>query len=329
MIDILIVLGHQLLMKRKEGQMKESKFLWFFIILVMSGCGAGARRAPASYAQEAYYPGEAYYANEVAEYKADKKGMAAPMPVTATAASGYAFEEEGMLEAEMTRPNGEYGGMGAGDLILAAEKGVPAKSGEPAGPAPEEQPEEPSLPDAVVEGRVIIYDARVVLAVFQIQEELEKIRKQIKGWGGYMISMNSNSIVFRIPVEKFDDIVDEVSGIGELISKDITGQDVTDEFRDLKIKLKNALATRDRLVELLGKAHTVKESLLIEAELKRLLEEIELIKGRLKFLQESALYSKITVYLESKETYKKPIPKLPAPLQWLQYELGLNALFEQ
>jgi hypothetical protein len=35
------------------------------------------------------------------------------------------------------------------------------------------------------------------------------------------------------------------------------------------------------------------------------------------------------VYLESKETYKKPIPKLPAPLQWIQYELGLNPLFEQ
>jgi len=130
-------------------------------------------------------------------------------------------------------------------------------------------------------------------------------------------------------VEKFDEVMDAISGMGELISKDITGQDVTDEFRDLTIKLKNAMAMRDRLIELLGKAHTVKESLLIEAELKRLLEEIELIKGRLKFLKESALYSRITVYLESKETYKKPIPKLPAPLQWIQYELGLNPLFEQ
>lgn len=304
------------------------------MVLVFLGCGAVKSYAPHSTAagkSDGYYGdndgtaqgGSGYYRGDM-PMKASTQSFAAPPP--APASSFDMIEEEMMVEADF-RDTDSF--MDGDSTILAAEKDVPASAGAASGEGSGSEPAVSDMPDAVVEGRVIIYEARIGLAVFQVQEELEKIRKKIKQWDGYMLAMNAYSITFRIPVEKFDEVVDEVSSMGELISKDITGQDVTDEFRDLTIKLKNALVMRDRLIELLGKANTVKESLLIEAELKRLLEEIELIKGRLKFLKESALYSKITVYLESKETYKKPIPKLPVPLQWIQYELGLNGLFEQ
>jgi len=298
--------------------MRSRYTVWFLAVTLLAGCGAAAKRSSdyAVQSQASYGGGGAYY-EPMEEAGAYSIAPAAPA-----------------AEMEMDYKKKDFF-QDADGVILAAEKPMagtpeqapPAVTGEKTGEGAEKP--EGAMPDVVVEGRVIIYEARVGLAVFQVQEDLEKIRKQVKGWGGYMISMNYNTIVFRVPAETFDAVVDEVAAMGELISKDITGQDVTDEFNDLTIKLKNALAMRDRLVELLGKANTVKESLLIEAEMKRLLEEIELIKGKLKFLKESALYSKITVYLESKESYKKPIPKLPAPLQWIQYELGINALFEQ
>jgi hypothetical protein len=297
--------------------------------MVALGCGAskqGASRGAYSVAK-ASGGGGGYYPESEEVYAA---AVYAPAPMEAGSAD-YAMDEYTIMAEGKKDQFEDVDGFPEPEPapIYAAEKPVPAgpKGGTEASGEPGGSPSD--LPDEVVEGRVIIYEGRIVLAVYQVQEELENIRKEIKGWGGYMLNMNSNSVTFRVPVEKFDEIMDTISGMGELISKDITGQDVTDEFRDLTIKLNNAMAMRDRLIELLGKAHTVKESLLIEAELKRLLEEIELIKGRLKFLKESALYSRITVYLESKETYKKPIPKLPAPLQWIQYELGLNPLFEQ
>ena len=285
--------------------------------LVLAGCGAAAYHGKSSSMNRessggSYYPGEP-----------------APMAVAhmKTAGPGWGNDWE---DEEIAYDRDEF--LDSDGVVLAqkdAEGG--GESGIKVIDQPNETPEPPpgEMPDAVVKGRIIIYDARIGLAVFQVQEELEKIRKKVKDWEGYMISMSADRIVFRVPVQKFDDVVDEISSIGELISKDITGQDVTDEFRDLKIKLKNALAMRDRMVELLGKAKTVKESLLIEAELKRLLEEVELLKGRIKYLKESALYSKITVLLQSKESFNRPIPKLPKPLQWIQYELGLHGLFEQ
>jgi hypothetical protein len=303
-------------------KMKGRNIVLFLVLASFLGCGAAARRSHAKYAYAAESEAPGYYGGGGYEGEA--------MP-SAPAAEPVAYAEEGKREMEKGFYDEEEEKFAdKKGLVVAAEKTVPVGPAEkpPAKPSPGQGSEETQLPDSVVKGRVIIYEAMVSLAVYQVQEELEKIKKKIKEWDGYLISMNSNSIVFRVPVEKFDQVVDEVSGMGELISKDISGQDVTDEFRDLNIKLKNALAMRDRLVELLGKANTVKDSLAIEAELKRILEEIELLKGRIKFLQESALYSRITVYLESKESYKKPIPKLPAPLQWLQYELGINGLFE-
>ncbi|MFH1434686.1 MAG: DUF4349 domain-containing protein, partial [Pseudomonadota bacterium] len=279
--------------------MSERTVLLSAVWLVLAGCGAAAYRGGSSNTYRetsggSYYPGEP-----------------APMAMAElkkSAGSGWKDDRE---DEEAAYDGDEF--MDSDGVILAQKGAEGGESGIEVIDQPQEAPEPPTgeMPDAVVKGRIIIYDARIGLAVFQVQEELEKIRKKVKGWEGYMISMSADMIVFRVPVEKFDDVVDDISSIGELISKDITGLDVTDEFRDLKIKLKNALAMRERMVELLGKAKTVKESLLIEAELKRLLEEIELLKGRIKYLQESALYSKITVHLQSKESFNRPIPKLP------------------
>jgi hypothetical protein len=53
--------------------------------------------------------------------------------------------------------------------------------------------------------------------------------------------------------------------------KNIAGEDVTEEYRDLEIRLDSAEKTRQRYLELLNKAERVKEILKIEKELERLL----------------------------------------------------------
>jgi len=283
--------------------MIEERVTLFFVTFYLIGCGHTGVRTE-------NYPSPVHFVETTGE-KSFAYGKKAPMSVAETEVSGMAGDKAG--------------------VFLAAKQPVPVEKAESTPPVSDMENKEYEgvpLPDNVVKGRVIIYEATITIAVFQPQDELENIRKKIKNWNGYLVSMDSGSISFRVPVENFEKIVDEICATGDIVTKNISGQDVTDEFRDLNIRLKNAMAMRDRLLELLGKAATVKDSLAIEAELKRLVEEIELIKGRLKFLQESALYSLITVYFQVKDTYKRPIPKLPAPLQWLQYSLGLNPLFE-
>ena len=172
----------------------------------------------------------------------------------------------------------------------------------------------------------MIYNAEISLAVFRVEEQIEEIEKKIGEWGGYLVSMDTAQVTFRVPAEKFDEAIDEIAKLGDVTYKNVSGTDVTEEFLDLQIRLANAIAMRDRFVELLAQAKTVDDSLKVEHELDRITEEIELMKGRLKYLSEAAMYSKITVYFSVKKKAKKPLPPLYAPFQWIQ-DIGLDTLF--
>jgi len=73
------------------------------------------------------------------------------------------------------------------------------------------------------------------------------------------------------------------------------GEDVTEEYRDLEIRLDSAEKTRKRYLELLNKAEKVDEILKIERELERLNGEIDLLKGKINRLTHLAQYATITV----------------------------------
>jgi hypothetical protein len=129
-----------------------------------------------------------------------------------------------------------------------------------------------------------------------------------------------------VPAALFEEAMEDIGELGDVTYRNVQGTDVTEEFRDLKIRLGNAEAVRDRFLELLSQAKNINESLQVEHELERITEKIELMKGRLKYLSEAAMYSKITVHLAVKTKAKKPIPPLYAPFKWIQ-DIGLDTLF--
>ena len=105
-----------------------------------------------------------------------------------------------------------------------------------------------------------------------------------------------------------------------MLHRDIQAQDVTDEFVDTEIRIKNARAMQVRLKVLLEKAN-VKEALEIEKEMRRVTEEIELLEGKLKLLKDKIAFSTITVAFEARgSTIQTTRIKLPFP--WLT-QLGL------
>jgi len=305
------------------------------VALSAMSCGASApKRSYSSYeaaASPSYGGGMAKTASVGYDEEYEMDGLSDDadsyaMPASEPMEAGYAMAEH----APAAPGPGSYAGQPAtgGEVMAVLE--VPAdlegvkwaqadKATEKPDPAAGDMPAK--APD-----RLILYTAEMGLAVFRVDEKIEEIRKNIKTWGGYMVSMDSNRIVFRVPAETFEDALEELSGIGDVTYRNIQGTDVTEEFRDLKIRLENAEAVRDRLLELLSQTKNINESLQVEHELERITEKIELMKGRLKYLKEAALYSKITVHLAVKTKAKKPIPPIYAPFKWIQ-DIGLDSLF--
>jgi len=122
---------------------------------------------------------------------------------------------------------------------------------------------------------------------------------------------NTYSLLLRIPSVKFDSLVTSIeSGVGELNSKNINSRDVTEEYLDLNIRLDNNLAYLAQYKEILRKAKTVEEILEVQERIRRIEEEIDSKKGRLKYLDDKVEFSVLKLELtELIETEIATTPK--------------------
>lgn len=173
------------------------------------------------------------------------------------------------------------------------------------------------------EGQYLIYTAVLTMAVYQVDGALTSVEQIGRDVGGYLAVRQDRSITIRVPRARFDEAVKKIEGTGDVVHRDIQAQDVTDEFLDTEVRLKNARAMRDRLQELLQRA-PVKEALEIEKELGRITGEIEHMEGRLKLLKDKIAFSTITVNFDARAASLKTMP-IRLPFGWLP-QLGLPSL---
>lgn len=203
----------------------------------------------------------------------------------------------------------------------------PVQAPTPTGPAkgaPGTQPVA-GQPSSTVAQPMLIYTAEITMAVFEVSGSLSQIEDLGREVGGFLSRRDDHTITIRVPAGRFDEAVKRIEKIGDVLHRNVSAQDVTEEFADLDVRLRNARAIRDRLEVLLAKSNKVEESLLIERELGRVAGEIERLEGRMKFLRDRAAYSTITVKFQARPTENVTTTKPRLPVPWL-YEMGLGRL---
>jgi len=186
-------------------------------------------------------------------------------------------------------------------------------TGEPTTPAATETDPDVEPPQK----RLIIYTGNLGVYVLDIALGIERTLELAESLGGWMQSSTSTSVTVRVPAEKFHTFVEKIADIGRITERKIVGQDVTQEFYDLRIRLRNAMELRERYSELLAKAETVEDALKIEQELARLTEKIERLKGRIRFLSQHAAHSTVTVrFFQDAQNLPKE-QRVRLPFRWL------------
>ena len=104
-------------------------------------------------------------------------------------------------------------------------------------------------------------------------------------------------------------MLDELRGLGEKVTADtVSGQDVTEEYVDLQSRERNLRATEESLLGLYNKAGSVEEALSIQRELTNVRGEIELVQGRIKYLDQHTAYSQITLDIQPVTSPQPPKP---------------------
>jgi RNAse (barnase) inhibitor barstar len=209
------------------------------------------------------------------------------------------------------------------ELAKGAPLPAPPPQAPPGGQASGGQ--KPAGEAVAVRAPLLIYTAQIGMAVFQVTESLDRVEAIARELGGFLARRDDRAITIRVPVARFDEAVRRLDAVGDVLQRNVAVEDVTAEYVDMEIRLKNARAVRDRLEKLLEKAATVEESVLLEKELGRVAGEIERIEGRLKFLRDRAAFSTITVTFQPRprESIDPTGPRLP--VDWLN-NLGLSRL---
>ena len=171
---------------------------------------------------------------------------------------------------------------------------------------------------------LLIYTAVLTLAVFGVSEALNRVEALARDSGGYLLQRSNHSIAVRVPAARFRSTLDGVGQVGDELHRQVDARDVTEEYADLEIRLRNAEVVRTRLETLLARANDVEDALAVERELERVAQTIERIKGRMQLLNELGAFSTITVNFQPRAV--APVSSaVELPFPWLR-ELGLNHL---
>ena len=173
---------------------------------------------------------------------------------------------------------------------------------------------------------LLIYSADLNLAVYEVGPTQRAVIQHARELGGFLARQSDLEVTVRVPARRFQDALERIERVGDVLHKDVQALDVSEEYRDLSIRLRNAEVVRARLETLLQQAKSVEDALKVQKELGAVTETIETIKGRLRFLQDRIAFSTITVRFAPREATPLGTPdvyRLPFP--WLD-ELGLHSL---
>jgi hypothetical protein len=175
--------------------------------------------------------------------------------------------------------------------------------------------------------RLVIKNGTLRIELEPPEDGVPLVTEIARQFGGYVQSSSTTSITIRVPNSAFEQVMNAIAEIGEVAERTVSGEDVTEEYYDLNVRLRNALAVRQRYLALLEQARSVDEALLVERELERVTLEIEELRGRLRFLRDRVADSTITVYFV--EEYEAPEEASPGPVGWIFYGLylGIKWLF--
>lgn len=130
-----------------------------------------------------------------------------------------------------------------------------------------------------------------------IQTAVKKYKAQVQHDSESKSSYRmSRDMVIRIPSKHFENFIADIgTGVAYFDRKEISAQDVTEEYIDIEARIKAKKTLENRYLELLKKAGKVSEMLEIEKELSAIREEIEAQQGRLNYMKNRVAMSTVNI----------------------------------
>ena len=267
-------------MKKQSLQRIVAASLFLILLFGLCACSSVRKKSseqayPTPYPESAPYPTSAPYVNTAYE--------------DAYEAAAYEYDGESGLAA--------YAAPAAGARAEEKESDVP-----------EENPEK------------IIYSSDVTVETIKFEETVGKIDGLVKAYSAWIesssisgsnyyqksrgnASLRSASYTLRVPSERFHDLMESLSELGNVPYSHIYTQNVTAQYYDTSARLKAYRTQEARLLEMMELAETVEDVIIIEDRLTELRYEIESLQSNLNNWDRRVSYSTISLSIKEVQEY--------------------------
>lgn len=169
--------------------------------------------------------------------------------------------------------------------------------------------------------RKIIRNADLQLESNAPDDAQTKITQIAETKGGFVVESTQSSsdekaakrdtvtMTVRVPAAKFDESLIEIrAAASRVISENVKGEDVTEEFIDVQAQLVAKKALEAQFLEIMKQAKSVEDALKIQRELATVRGEIEKVEGRKRFLENQSSLSTIKIRVQTPTAFSANAP---------------------
>jgi len=257
---------------------------------------------------------------------------AAPAPAAPPVYYDSDLAENKAKSREFETAAAEERGMGEDSVGMQFNESLMAKEMAPS------QGLEGQAAESARSGRMVIRSGNISVNVENVDKAAAEIRQMTESSGGYVENSQIDNVTVpqfpvydagsearettqkyanmtvRVPENRFEDIFNNIKGMGKLVSENISGSDITAEYRDTTARVDNLKIQEQSLQQLMAKAKTVDEILKIESELNRVRTDIDIYTGNLKRWDNLVQLSTIYVYM--RELKPEELKSVDVPGTW-------------
>ncbi len=170
-----------------------------------------------------------------------------------------------------------------------------------------------------MEQRIVLMNADLSIVVDNPGNAMNTITKMANDMGGFVVNSqltkvqtsNGNevpqaTITVRVPAEKLTTAMDQIKALvkdsqNDILSENVTGQDVTKEYTDLKSQLLNLQQAETQLQKIMDSATKTQDVLDVYNQLVQVRQQIDVLQGQIQYYDQSSRLSAISVTIQAAE----------------------------
>lgn len=159
--------------------------------------------------------------------------------------------------------------------------------------------------------RKLIYRAYYTIETTEFDTDYELIMEVMKSVGGYPQNSWTNGtkpeeygdpgrnaeMTLRIPISAFEEFIAELEGVGNVLSKSQSTDDVSAQYFDTEARIRVLNTQMERLEDLLARADKMEDIIVLEREITDVMYQLDSYEGQKRQLDNLIDYTTVTISL--------------------------------